>query len=237
MKRHFVSIAGLAMVAVAIAGCEATRDFSDGVRDSVGDIFSRDEAAARGTVVAAPSEVASTATSTPLSDGGAPFSSAADVAYAAVIWDAMHNDYFVGRDAIQSHPYPGNMPHGEQLEILTSHARINGHEGMLIIKKNYLAPEGGEGITAEDVANDPDAYLDAVTIMFQREAGYDSENADWFWAKYAPDGTVMTNPAGMSLAGRVARGMDTGCIACHLNAPGGDYVFSHDRVNQRLTGN
>ena len=143
---------------------------------------------------------------------------------------AMHNDYFVGPDSIVTHPYQGSEPHGELLEIVTTQARIEGHEGMLIIKKNYI----GDGITNEDVANDPEAYLDSVTTMFQREPGYDADNLNWFWAKYAPDGTVMTNPAGMSLAGRVAKGMDAGCIACHVAAPGGDFVFSHDRLEPQV---
>jgi hypothetical protein len=33
----------------------------------------------------------------------------------------------------------------------------------------------------------------------------------------------------MSLAGRVAKGANEGCIACHTSAPGKDYVFTHDR--------
>ena len=30
--------------------------------------------------------------------------------------------------------------------------------------------------------------------MLQREAGYDDDNDNWFWVKYAPDGSVMSNP-------------------------------------------
>lgn len=225
MRHRAIICAGLAAVALAVSGCETTRDLTDNVRDSVGGLFTRDSGVST-TNAAQPAPQRSAPSPAPSADGP-PFSTAADVAYAAVIWDAMHNDYFVGRDAIVTHPYAGSMPHGELLEIVSSYARIDGHEGMLIIKKNYI----GNSITAEDVATNPDAYLDAVTIMFQREPGYDSDNLDWFWAKYAPDGTVMTDPAsGMSLAGRVAKGMDSGCIACHVAAPGGDYVFSHDRL-------
>jgi len=209
---------------LALAGCETTKDFSSDVRQSVGGLFTRDSGVTATNTVARPQAAAAAAPTQ--SVGGPPFSSAADVAYAAVIWDAMNNDYFVGRDSIATYPYEGNQPHGEFLEIVTSYARISGHEGMLIIKKNYL----GDGITREDVATSPDEYIDSVTIMFQREAGYDSDNLDWFWAKYAPDGTVMTNPAGMQLAGRVAKGANQGCIACHVAAPGGDFVFSHDRL-------
>jgi len=64
------------------------------------------------------------------------------------------------------------------------------------------------------------------------EKGYDPDDKDWFWVKYAPDGTVLTNPKGMKLAGRVAKGMDKGCIACHAGAPGGDMVFNHDKFSK-----
>lgn len=169
-----------------------------------------------------------------MSDGMAmPFGSPTDVATAAEIWAAMQADEFVGPNSLITYPYQGSQPHGQLLEIITSHAEIDGHDGVLIAKKNYV----GEGITSVDVSNDPDAYLDSVTIMFQRQAGYDPENYDWFWAKYSPDGSVMNNPMGMALAGRVAKGMDAGCIACHVAAPGGDFVFSHDRLVEAVAKN
>ena len=63
--------------------------------------------------------------------------------------------------------------------------------------------------------------------MFQREDGYDSDNQNWFWAKFTPDGGLDKNPKGMMLAGRVAKGKPKGCIACHTAAPGGDYIFTN----------
>jgi|GEM_PF-3494242 len=30
------------------------------------------------------------------------------------------------------------------------------------------------------------------------------------------------------MAGRVAKGMEQGCIACHSNAVDGDYLFAND---------
>ena len=69
--------------------------------------------------------------------------------------------------------------------------------------------------------------------MYKREAGYDPEDGDWFWAKYNPDDTVQKNPAGVALAGRVAKGAPHGCIACHSEAPGGDLIFTHDRFAAR----
>jgi len=36
----------------------------------------------------------------------------------------------------------------------------------------------------------------AVTVMLQREPGYDAENNDWFWAKYALDGPASLRGGG-----------------------------------------
>jgi len=66
--------------------------------------------------------------------------------------------------------------------------------------------------------------------MFRREAGYDADNGDWFWAMFMADGTVGKNGMGMRLAGRVAKGMDEGCIACHTAADGDDYVFTSNAI-------
>ena len=152
----------------------------------------------------------------------APFGGAEDLAYAADLWALITSDPVSGPGVERSSPYEGGMPHGAILEIINVSGDIAGHEGDLLVKWNYV----GDGITTEMVVADRDQYLDSVTVMFKREAGYDTDNANWFWAKYAPDGTVMNNPAGMALAGRVAKGMEAGCIACHTNAPGDDYVFT-----------
>ena len=61
------------------------------------------------------------------------------------------------------------------------------------------------------------------------KAGYDTANKNWFWAKYLPDGSLDKNPKDMELAGRVAKGAEMGCIACHSAAPGDDYLYVSDR--------
>ena len=60
------------------------------------------------------------------------------------------------------------------------------------MKNNY----GGDGVSEQTVANDPGGNLGAVTVMYKREGGYDPDNADWFWAKYKPDGSLDVNPKG-----------------------------------------
>ena len=156
--------------------------------------------------------------------GPAPFGETSDILYASRLWVAMtRGGALDGPDAVKTALYQGAEPHGEILEVIWTRATLGIHEGELIVKNNYI----GDGITAADVEADPDKYLESITIMFKREAGYDPENHDWFWARLAPKlGNAVVNDAGVSLAGRIAKGMDTGCIACHEGAPGGDMLFT-----------
>ncbi len=154
-----------------------------------------------------------------------PFGSAADTDYAGQIWAYLQDSNLAGPNMIRTAPYEGTDPHGMLLETFYTTATINGHEGDLIVKRNF----GPVGVTEDEVLRDPDTHLAAYTIMFRREAGYDPEDGDWFWAKYLPDGTLDQMPNGMPLAGRVAKGMDEGCIACHHGA-GDDLVFTSDHL-------
>ena len=156
----------------------------------------------------------------------APFGDEGSVAYAAKLWDAMGKLNLTGDDAIRSFPYEGTDPHGMMLETFYLKASIDGHTGDLVVKRNY----GPAGVEEAAVLNNPSKHLGAVTVMFRREAGYDDDNKNWFWAKYLPDGSLDKNPKGMMLAGKVAKGAKVGCIACHTGAPGGDYLFTTDHI-------
>lgn len=153
----------------------------------------------------------------------APFATPEDINIAEALWERMHEEGWLGPDGIMSTPYTGQHPHGAILDTIEGSIELNGTRSHLIVKRNY----GGEGVSKQAVANDPKKWLKAVTIMLKRD-GYDPDNADWFWAKYLVDGTLDKNPKGMPLAGRVAKGANEGCIACHRAAPGGDYIFNHD---------
>ncbi|MCG8426699.1 MAG: cytochrome P460 family protein [Chromatiales bacterium] len=154
----------------------------------------------------------------------APFGSSDDVAYAGKLWQSMEENGLVGSGAILSTPYTGLHPHGAILDTIDATTAVGMDKGIVMIKRNY----GGKDVSKQNVANDPAKYLKAVTVMFKR-AGYDPENRDWFWVKYAPDGKVLKNPKDVPLAGRVGKGATQGCIACHKAAPGGDLVYNHDR--------
>ena len=155
----------------------------------------------------------------------APFGTSDDIAYADKLWQAMGAMRLAGPGRVVSTPYQGSHPHGAILDTLDGELEVAGDRGMVIVKNNY----GGQDVSKQTVADNPDKFLKAVTVMFKRP-GYDADNNDWFWVKYAPDGSVMKNPMKMSLAGRVAKGAPKGCIACHKAAPGGDMVFNHDKL-------
>jgi len=150
-----------------------------------------------------------------------PFGGPTDIEFANQLWKAMkgYDDW-----PMKSDVYPGASPHGKFLRLYYNVVNIDGKPYHVIIKDNF----GGKKL--EEVAKSPKENLAAVTVMLQREAGYDSDNHDWFWVKYKADGSIDKNPKGMSLAGRVAKGMDAGCIACHKNAKGADYIFANDET-------
>ena len=157
-----------------------------------------------------------------LAGGMPPFGSDEDVGYAKKIWAAMQAQNLVGPDMLRARPYEGTEPHGMMLETFYTKATIDGHTGEMIVKRNF----GPAGVDADTVLMDPSKHLGAITVMFRREKGFDPEDKDWFWVKFLPDGSLDKNPKGMQLAGKVAKGADKGCIACHSGADGGDFVFT-----------
>jgi len=158
---------------------------------------------------------------------GPPMGSSEDIDDANQLWAALEKANLAGPRAVTLKPYKGMPPHGAVLEVTHRNLSVNGHRGIAIVKRNY----GGPGVSVASVAANRGKFLKAVTVMYKREAGYDADNQDWFWAKYKPDGTLhVKEKMGMkiALAGRVAKGKPEGCIACHQGAPGGDYVFAKD---------
>ena len=149
----------------------------------------------------------------------------ASIAYSKSLWAALTEARLVGASAINTRPYEGQVPHGAVLQTIDTSVTVGKHTGRVVVKKNY----GPKGLSLTDVWTAPNKHLKAVTVMFKREAGYDTDNADWFWAKYKPDGSLDSTPQGLQLAGRVMKGADKGCIACHSVADGKDYLFINDK--------
>ncbi len=154
----------------------------------------------------------------------APFGTEADITYAKTLWQALEKGHYVGDNAIRVRPYQGMEPHGAILETLDGPIPLTDATSNVLVKKNF----GGEGASVDSVGNTPGKFLKSITVMLRRDQ-YDPEHDNWYYVKYDPEGGVMKNPKGIALAGKVGKGSNQGCIACHKNAPGGDYVFNNDR--------
>jgi len=150
-----------------------------------------------------------------------PFGGKDDVTFANDLWKAM-NGY--ENWLMKSDVRMGMSPHGDFIRLYYNIVNVNAKPYHVILKDNY----GGDGVTLNMISESPEKYLMAVTVMVQREKGYDSDNNDWFWVKYNADGTVSKGDKDVAMAGRIAKGMDTGCIACHKAAKDNDYVFTND---------
>ncbi len=158
-----------------------------------------------------------------------PMGSPEDVGYAGQLWSVLETERFVGENAVESKPFVGAAkPHGWILELSYRNITLGTHTGFVVVKKNYNGPN----LSVDDVEADRKKYLSSITVMFQREKGYDEENQNWFWVKYKPDGglfTRKTKKKDIPLAGRVIKGKtredNLGCIYCHSSAGGGDYIF------------
>ncbi|XOV80999.1 MAG: hypothetical protein ACFHVJ_08615 [Aestuariibacter sp.] len=137
-----------------------------------------------------------------------------DDAYAEKVWRYMIENELVGESRMRTFPFVGLRPHGSIQDVITTKATIAGHEGRLIVKHNYGAKDD---LTVKQVyASEQKENLEAVTIMFQRETGYDAENNDWFWAEYEPNGAIFVYQ-GAHLSGRAPL-----CIGCHAPLGGED---------------
>ena len=100
--------------------------------------------------------------------------------------------------------YKGTHPHGFFLTTYVSKGAYQAIEG-----KAGAIPDG-EFVVKENYT--PEKKLAAITVMY-KQAGYDAAGGDWFWLKYAPDGTIQKE-------GKVG-----GCINCHTAVKANDWLF------------
>ncbi|MFQ5932221.1 MAG: cytochrome P460 family protein [Nitrospiraceae bacterium] len=101
--------------------------------------------------------------------------------------------------------YRGQIPHGL---LLSTYLNPEAERGMT--SKRGRTPDNSI-IVKENYA--PDKTLLALTVMY-KEAGYDPEHNDWFWAKYGPDGEIQV------------AGKGKGCITCHGSVRSNDFIFT-----------
>ncbi|RLA07188.1 MAG: hypothetical protein DRQ51_06930 [Gammaproteobacteria bacterium] len=155
-----------------------------------------------------------------------------DINYAKKLYQAMLDNKIEGNDRIESTIFFGGAkPHGQILELTYKNLKVDNHTGFIVAKRNY-GKVGDKSVTVQKVQKNRAKYLKSITIMYQREAGYDTDNQNWFWVKYNPDGTLFNkkiNNRSTYLAGRLLKSKspnnNSGCIYCHSSAGGGDYIF------------
>ena len=161
-----------------------------------------------------------------------PVGTDSDVDFAQLLWQQLNQEKLAGPNPKTVEPIIGAAPpHGWILEILKQSLTVNGRTGFVIVKRNY----GDKGLTIAAVKEDRPRHLRSITVMYEREDGYDTENQNWFWVKYKPDGEIFRKSiAGkkVAVAGRFIKGKTVegngGCIYCHRSAGGGDYIFYPD---------
>lgn len=134
------------------------------------------------------------------------------------LWELIHREeYRINWQMWPGKPpfYNGSHPHGALLTTYLNEQSYNAvvnkegemPPGSIIIKENY----------------DPEKNLGAITVLYKL-AGFDPENNNWFWVKFAPDGVPMTmdkDGKSMTLAGKVP-----GCIGCHGARKENDYIYT-----------
>lgn len=130
------------------------------------------------------------------------------IAMAAELWsDLEAADYPAEWSTVpgKGELYRGQGPHGMLLSTYLNSDAADAMQtrpgempdGAVIVKVNYLDDES----------------LDSVTVM-SKQAEFDPDHQDWFFAKYGPDGIVQ------------AAGSPMGCVACHGAVRSNDYVFT-----------
>ncbi|MBT3196214.1 MAG: hypothetical protein HN842_07145 [Gammaproteobacteria bacterium] len=173
-----------------------------------------------------------------------PVGTPADLQYAAQLWSAMVEEKIEGEGRKSNPPFFGGArPHGEILELSDQNLRVGSHTGFIVVKRNYgqagVADVRGR-VTVERVTQNRAKFLDSITVMYQRESGYDDLHQNWFWAKFRPDGSLFRKRIEgreTALAGRLLKGKqredNAGCIYCHSAAGGGDYIFYPEITSRR----
>ena len=145
-----------------------------------------------------------------------PSGTAAHERQARELWATMESHDTWSHPALRPGWQPATAPHGQWLKTYLNPAAAASTstfaEGSVIMAKSY--------------ADQDEDTLEFITAM-TRVPGFEPEHGDWFWAKFAPDGSLMLDAQGASLAGAIGKGAQVGCIDCHTGASGSDYVFAN----------
>ncbi|MEG3640160.1 hypothetical protein [Magnetococcus sp. PR-3] len=87
---------------------------------------------------------------------------------------------WVGPKQVNGSPSAGTEPHTAVLKTMDAKLKGYGHRERVVVKRNY----GLSGVDIDTVKANRSPSLGTVTVMFQREAGYDADRQDWFRANH-----------------------------------------------------
>lgn len=130
-------------------------------------------------------------------------------------------------DEVQDFPHNGTQNPGDSTYriIYANRSSLTGDlpKGTIVTKSTYQAtPDGMKG-----------DKLFVTFAMIKREAGFDSDNANWEYVMMPNDGSndYSVHPNGtLPDIGSAMRGANVGqCKGCHSGAAEGDFLFVNDK--------
>lgn len=126
----------------------------------------------------------------------------------AAVWDHLVKEGYASKWKMwpkTTEMYPGPEPHGA---FLTTY--VNDPALKAITGKRGKFPDGA--IIAQDNYS-KNKKLKFISVMYKVK-GYNTQDGDWFWAQYKPDGRIESE-------GKVDE-----CIKCHAAQKSNDYVYT-----------
>lgn len=140
-----------------------------------------------------------------------PFGADTEVVFARKLWAAIE-----AADLVAAAKSKGTA--ADPASAVEGEVWVAKRVGRVIIKVDHGHSDSG----TEAVRAQADASPSAYAVMFKKPAGYDTDNKNWFWARYDARGRIDRDPGGLAMAGRIAKGRGDGCIACHRTKLGSD---------------
>ena len=165
-----------------------------------------------------------------LASGTSTTGSTEAVQFAFELWGALRANNYIGANRRLGFPIAQTLPdgvtenaHGLFVETLVvPNLKVGNQDSFAAVKFNY-GPTDNVDPSTDRIINDRDKYLKAITVYY----GGQSSQTGLFWAKYFPNGELDIIP---DTTTRLA-GEPGGCIGCHGNAKGNDYIFTNDPLS------
>ena len=109
----------------------------------------------------------------------------------------------------------GEDPHGPATRLYVNQAAAKSLQDLpvrsIFVLENYA---------------DDQKQRTSIDVMY-RVKDYDPANGNWYWLRFAEDGSVKKDEKGKLMSGKVQS-----CSQCHTKAAGKDLVYSNDELEQ-----